>query len=232
MRPRKPRHPRVFPDFYRGIVRSAELTGELDTVLSRLAIYIERDLEARRKIQSASIYPAVILGMSLVTVTVLSVFVLPKFKDSTEFVKWLPKAKGKIVLLSPAWPTCRPSEDWMRWSTPESMARMDTLIAQMQSDWSVMTDATPDASMKAFVAGAGPNIAGTVPCSEANSSHTSEVVGSSAALAPNSIARSRRTPLGSTATRGSTHGWPEGEIPWAAPQAPPAVRYRRYPRSA
>ena len=35
---------------------------------------------------------------------------LPKFKDSTEFVKWLPQASGKIVLLSPSWPTCRPSE--------------------------------------------------------------------------------------------------------------------------
>ncbi len=31
------RHPKVFPEFYRGIVRSAELTGELDTVLDRLA---------------------------------------------------------------------------------------------------------------------------------------------------------------------------------------------------
>jgi type IV pilus assembly protein PilC len=74
------RHPKVFPDFYRGIVRSAELTGELDVVLSRLAVYIERDLEARRKIQSATIYPAVILVMSVITVIVLSSFVLPKFK--------------------------------------------------------------------------------------------------------------------------------------------------------
>lgn len=48
------RYPKVFPEFYRGIVRSAELTGELDAVLSRLAVYIERDLEARRKIKSAS----------------------------------------------------------------------------------------------------------------------------------------------------------------------------------
>jgi type IV pilus assembly protein PilC len=56
------------------------LTGELDIVLSRLAIYIERDLEARRKIQAATIYPAVIVLMSIVTVTVLASFVLPKFK--------------------------------------------------------------------------------------------------------------------------------------------------------
>ena len=69
------------------------------------------------------------------------VVVLPKFKDSTEFVKWLPQARGKIVMLSPAWPTCRPSEDWYRWSTPQSMARMDSAVAEMQRDWAVMTDA-------------------------------------------------------------------------------------------
>jgi type IV pilus assembly protein PilC len=49
-------------------------------VLSRLAVYIERDLEARRRIQSASIYPAAIFFMALTTITVLATFVLPKFK--------------------------------------------------------------------------------------------------------------------------------------------------------
>ncbi len=74
--------------------------------------------------------------------------VLPTFADSTEFVKWLPKAKGKIVLLSPAWPTCRPSEDWNRFATAESRARMDTLIGLMQRDWAVVTDASgkPDST--------------------------------------------------------------------------------------
>jgi hypothetical protein len=68
--------------------------------------------------------------------------VLPKFADSTEFVKWLPLAKGKIVLLSPAWPTCRPSEDWIKFSTPESMARMDTAVALMLRDWAPDRDST------------------------------------------------------------------------------------------
>ena len=63
--------------------------------------------------------------------------VLPKFSDSTEFVKWLPKAKGKIVLLSPAWPTCRPSEDFYKYATPASRARMDSAIARMQQEWRV-----------------------------------------------------------------------------------------------
>jgi type IV pilus assembly protein PilC len=74
------RHPKIFPEYYRGILRSAELTGQLDTVLEQLARYLERDLEARRKIKSAMIYPVIIMVMSLGTVIVLSTFVLPRFK--------------------------------------------------------------------------------------------------------------------------------------------------------
>jgi len=74
------RHPKIFPEYYRGILRSAELTGQLDTVLEQLAKYLERDLEARRKIKSAMIYPIIIMIMSMVTVVVLSTFVLPRFK--------------------------------------------------------------------------------------------------------------------------------------------------------
>jgi type IV pilus assembly protein PilC len=74
------RHPRIFPEFYRGILRSAELTGQLDTVLEQLARYLERDLEARRKIKAAMIYPSMIAVMSLVTVVVLATFTLPRYK--------------------------------------------------------------------------------------------------------------------------------------------------------
>ncbi|TDU91686.1 type IV pilus assembly protein PilC [Kribbella voronezhensis] len=75
------RHPRIFPEFYRGILRSAELSGRLDTVLAQLARYLERDLEARRRIKQALIYPSVVAVMSLVTIVVLAGFVLPRFKE-------------------------------------------------------------------------------------------------------------------------------------------------------
>jgi type IV pilus assembly protein PilC len=75
------RHPKMFPEFYRGIVRSAELTGQLDTVLDQLAGYLERDIDARRKIKSALIYPAMIAVMSLTTVIIMAWYVLPKFKS-------------------------------------------------------------------------------------------------------------------------------------------------------
>src|SRR5437870_2539774 len=70
----------MFPKFYIDMVRAAELTGSLDTVLGELARYIKRDLEARNKVKSALIYPAVILVMAIGTVIVLSTFVLPRFK--------------------------------------------------------------------------------------------------------------------------------------------------------
>jgi type IV pilus assembly protein PilC len=74
------RHPKIFPEFYREILRSAELTGQLDVVLDRLAGYLERDLEARRRVKAALIYPAMIALMSVVTVVVLATFVLPRFR--------------------------------------------------------------------------------------------------------------------------------------------------------
>jgi type IV pilus assembly protein PilC len=56
------------------------VTGNLDTVLEQLAEYMERDLDARHKVTSALVYPAVVLGMSFVTVLVLTIYVLPKFQ--------------------------------------------------------------------------------------------------------------------------------------------------------
>ena len=72
-------HPEAFPNFYIGILESAELTGNLDTVLDQLADYIERDVEARSTLTSALIYPAVVFCMSIGVVIVLATFVMPRF---------------------------------------------------------------------------------------------------------------------------------------------------------
>jgi type IV pilus assembly protein PilC len=73
-------HEASFPHYYIGILRSAELTGNLDTVLDQLADYIERDQEAKRTVRSALTYPAVICVMALGTIIILTAFVLPKFQ--------------------------------------------------------------------------------------------------------------------------------------------------------
>lgn len=73
-------HPEAFPNFYVGILESAELTGNLDVVLNQLADYIDRDQKARGKVTAALIYPAVVACMSVVVVVVLAVFVMPRFE--------------------------------------------------------------------------------------------------------------------------------------------------------
>jgi type IV pilus assembly protein PilC len=73
-------HPEAFPNFYVGVIEAAELTGHLDSALEEVANYVDRDLEARRKVQSALFYPLVVLLMSIVTVLVLTIFVLPRFE--------------------------------------------------------------------------------------------------------------------------------------------------------
>lgn len=74
-------HPEVFPAYYLGILRAAEITGNVDLVLQRLAGYIERDIEERRKIQSALVYPAIVIVLAIATLVVLTSYVLPKFED-------------------------------------------------------------------------------------------------------------------------------------------------------
>ena len=73
-------HRHVFPQFYVDMLNAAELTGRLDSVLNQLSSYMERDLLARQRIKSALAYPVIIGGMSVVTVIILAVFVLPRFQ--------------------------------------------------------------------------------------------------------------------------------------------------------
>jgi type IV pilus assembly protein PilC len=72
-------HPDVFPAYYRAMLASAEYTGDLDDVLSQLAAYMERDIEARRQIKGALTYPILVLIVAIAAVIVMSLFVLPKF---------------------------------------------------------------------------------------------------------------------------------------------------------
>lgn len=77
-------HTDAFPAFYIAVLSSAEATGELDVVLQQLSRYIDRDMEAKRKIRSALAYPGLVMIMAMVTVAVLTFFVLPRFKEFFE----------------------------------------------------------------------------------------------------------------------------------------------------
>ena len=72
-------HPSVFNQLYIDMVRAAEYSGTLDRVLSQIAVYLQRQDQALRKLRSAMIYPAVILTLAIAVCTILIVFVLPNF---------------------------------------------------------------------------------------------------------------------------------------------------------
>lgn len=61
--------------------------------------------------------------------------ILPLFKDSTEFVKWLPNVKGKAVLVAAPKASCRPPSDWTQFGTPESKARNDSTQRAINMDF-------------------------------------------------------------------------------------------------
>lgn len=78
------KYPEAFPEYYIGILGSAELTGRLDETMENLAGYLERELDTRSKVISALSYPGVVMSLALVTVAILAGYVLPQFKPLFE----------------------------------------------------------------------------------------------------------------------------------------------------
>jgi len=72
-------HPKAFDKFYVNMLIAGEEGGVLDTVLMRLAEYIEKAVKLNGKIKGAMSYPVVVLGVSLLVVAGLLVFVIPSF---------------------------------------------------------------------------------------------------------------------------------------------------------
>lgn len=72
-------HPRVFPKLYVNMVRAGESGGFLETILSRLAQYLESTKEIKDQIVSVMIYPLILMIVSGVSIGILVTFVIPRF---------------------------------------------------------------------------------------------------------------------------------------------------------
>ncbi len=81
-------HPQAFSSLYINMVKSGEMSGNLDVVLKRLAEFSEKDLETQAKVKSSLVYPALIMVVGALTIFVLLTFVVPRvtvmFEDMTE----------------------------------------------------------------------------------------------------------------------------------------------------
>jgi type IV pilus assembly protein PilC len=97
------RHPKIFDDLFVNLVHAGEVGGILDTILQRLAVYIEKRVKLTRQVRGALSYPiAVIIILGLV-ITVLMTFVIPAFENMfAEFgaKDALPKLTKFVIALS------------------------------------------------------------------------------------------------------------------------------------
>lgn len=75
------KHPKVFSDFYCAMVRAGEETGKLKTTFSYLADYLERQYALTAKTKNALIYPAFVVGIFIIIMSLMFVFVIPKLSD-------------------------------------------------------------------------------------------------------------------------------------------------------
>jgi general secretion pathway protein F len=74
-------YPKIFPKLYTNMIRAGEASGALETVLFRLAEFMEKELEIRSKVNSAMFYPVLLAFLGVVLVIVLMVAIVPKLTN-------------------------------------------------------------------------------------------------------------------------------------------------------
>ena len=95
------KHPRVFDRLYVNMVRAGEAGGVLDTILARLADFKEKARKLRSKIIGAMIYPVAVVTIAITIVSLIMVFIVPKFEEIfVDFGAELPRMTKILIAVS------------------------------------------------------------------------------------------------------------------------------------
>ncbi|WP_163339693.1 type II secretion system F family protein [Desulfopila sp. IMCC35008] len=95
------KHPKVFDNLFTNMIEAGETGGILDTILSRLAGFMEKSMALKKKIKGAMTYPAICLAISILILAVILIFVVPVFSQMFEdFGSSLPMPTQIVVNLS------------------------------------------------------------------------------------------------------------------------------------
>jgi len=95
------KHPNIFNDLYVNMVEAGEVGGILDTILNRLAGYIEKAVKLKKKVKGAMVYPAVVLSVAVIVVAIIMVYVIPVFqKMFAGFGSALPAPTRLVIAMS------------------------------------------------------------------------------------------------------------------------------------
>lgn len=95
------KHPDVFDDLFVNLVAAGEVGGILDTILQRLAAYIEKLEKLKGQIKSAMTYPIVVVAIAIIVIAVILIFVIPVFEAMfADFGSALPIPTQVVVDLS------------------------------------------------------------------------------------------------------------------------------------
>jgi type IV pilus assembly protein PilC len=95
------KHPKVFDNLYSNMIEAGETGGILDTILSRLAGFMEKSMALKKKIKGAMTYPVICIAISLLILAVILIFVIPVFQEMfTSFGSALPVPTQIVVAMS------------------------------------------------------------------------------------------------------------------------------------
>ena len=130
------KHPKAFDDLFTNMIAAGEAGGILDTILKRLATYIEKNVKLKAQVKGAMVYPMAVIGIAGIVIAVILWKVIPTFASMFAglnaelplptriviacrnwFVRLLPfLVIGGVLAWSPSGATTRPTADGAWWT--------------------------------------------------------------------------------------------------------------------